>query len=877
MKTLNSLLALLFGAMIIVNAQGQTTRIGGELLLQLEKGVLIESLESDYETYSLSKGELLSAPMNIYRFYFNENSSADLLLRELREDDRISLAQFNHHVKQRCQEINDPDYDSQWHHDNIDTDLAWGLTKGGVTAAGDTIVVCIIEGGNLNHPDLQPNAWVNNQEIPGNGIDDDNNGYVDDYLGWNVNSEDDQGVLQGGHGTSVMGMIGAQGGNELGMIGANWDVKMMSVAGESLFDEASVVEAYTYPLVMRQRYIATEGDSGAFVVATNASWGIDNGNIEDVPIWSAFYDTLGTYGILNCGATANNNVDIDAVGDIPTAAPSDYMISVTATNVNDLRTFSAYGLTTVDFGAPGENVATTAGQNGYTFTSGTSFASPLTAGVIALLYSAPCEAFANFIRENPQEGADLVRQALFDGVDVIPNLVGETVTGGRINAFNSLILLMEGCEDEEICLPPVGFESELESDTVYTFNWVDLGETGATVRFKPIGSENWNVLENIEGGSITIDTLARCTTYEFEIGSTCEENGEVSYSSCLTVSTLGCCLNPETFVADEIQETETEVTWSTDFGIDSYNLFYRVLGEDEWILYGNYSDTAATLLEGLELCTEYELLINPGCAEEPTEGTTFEFRTKGCGACLDNVYCESSSEISDEEFIQTVELGDYILETGNNGGYAFFEDFDIVLERGAGYYTILTPGFTDEPFSEFFKLWIDLNQDGEFSDSDELLLSSEEGSSDPVEGEVLIPDSAELGSTRMRVSMKFVGGPFIPDNIEACENYTWGETEDYCVTINLPTSTQNVATLDDFSLYPNPANDLLNIDFTAPNPSEVYTLRIFDSTAKSILNELFTPGLHSMDISNLTEGLYIYQMINNDGVVVKSGKVVKTD
>jgi hypothetical protein len=129
----------------------------------------------------------------------------------------------------------------------------------------------------------------------------------------------------------------------------------------------------------------------------------------------------------------------------------------------------------------------------------------------------------------------------------------------------------------------------------------------------------------------------------------------------------------------------------------------------------------------------------------------------------------------------------------------------------------------------------------------------------------------------MRVSMKFVGGPFIPDNVEACENYTWGETEDYCVTINLPTSTQNVATLDDFSLYPNPANDLLNIDFTAPNPSEVYTLRIFDSTAKSILNELFTPGLHSMDISNLTEGLYIYQMINNDGVVVKSGKLVKTD
>ncbi len=92
-------------------------------------------------------------------------------------------------------------------------DLAWDITTGGTTAFGDEIVVCVIEGGNLNHPDLVDNKWVNTQEIPGNGLDDDGNGYVDDYNGWNVQSQNDAGVFTGNHGTQVMGMIGAKGNN----------------------------------------------------------------------------------------------------------------------------------------------------------------------------------------------------------------------------------------------------------------------------------------------------------------------------------------------------------------------------------------------------------------------------------------------------------------------------------------------------------------------------------------------------------------------------------------------------------------------------------------------------------------------------------------
>ena len=129
----------------------------------------------------------------------------------------------------------DPSFTQQWHHNNtgqtggttdadIDSDLAWDITTGGTTATNDDIVVCMVEGGggNLNHQDLLPNAWVNTGEIDGNGIDDDGNGYVDDYAGWNTGSNNDN-FGTGGHGTNCLGMIGAKGDNGLNVVGANWD------------------------------------------------------------------------------------------------------------------------------------------------------------------------------------------------------------------------------------------------------------------------------------------------------------------------------------------------------------------------------------------------------------------------------------------------------------------------------------------------------------------------------------------------------------------------------------------------------------------------------------------------------------------------------
>ncbi len=428
----------------------------GQFLVQLSnENELKDILKNAPATYQLEIVKYVSPPMRVWLLQFDYNAiSHEAMQNWLYQQKGVTVADYNYYVQVRSTLPGDPSFTSQWHHVNtgqnggtadadIDSDLAWDITTGGKTATNDDIVVCMVEGsgGNLNHQDLSPNRWTNNYEIPNNNIDDDGNGYIDDYNGWNTsNNTDDTGT--GSHGTNCLGMIGAKGDNGLNVVGANWDVKLMVVNMASGMDQANVIEAYTYPLVMRKLWNQSGGTQGAFVVATSASWGIDYGNPASYPLWCQFYDTLGYHGILNIGATTNSNINVDINGDMPTACSSDYMIGVGRTDNKD-NTAGGYGVTKIPLGAPGINVVTTSGTSGITTTTGTSFACPLTAGVVGLAYSIPCAHFMSIVKDNPRQGADLVRAALLNGVDVKTQLQSKFSTGGRLNAKNTLDSLMQ--------------------------------------------------------------------------------------------------------------------------------------------------------------------------------------------------------------------------------------------------------------------------------------------------------------------------------------------------------------------------------------------------------------------------------------------------
>lgn len=537
-RTLRSLLpalALAFAPML----HAQMAYVPGHILVMMQPGADPHKVALDLSTVDGTPTGIrvereVSAPLRAWLLTYEPATlPQSRMLGLVARHQAVQLAQNDHIITER-NVPDDAQYGQQWHHQNIDSETAWQYTTGGVTATGDTIVVCIIERADLPHPDLIDNAWYNHQEIPGNGIDDDGNGYVDDHRGWNPANNTD-GVYGGGHGTQVAGMIGAKGNNSLGVAGANWNVKMM-VVNYANAQESNVLAAYTYPLVMRRRYNESNGATGAFVVATNASWGIDGGQPSNAPLWCAMYDTLGTAGVLSCGATANNNVNVDAVGDLPTACPSPYMVSVTATNNSDVRTFSAYGATTIDVGAPGEQVRTTSIGGGYGNTSGTSFASPLTAGVIGLLYSAPCPTMMDLVRSDPETGAMYIRQVLFDGVEQVGNLPGNTVTGGRINAGNSMQLIMAACGD---CPAPYAASVSVSSEDEANYSWNSLGEGVFTVRFRPVGGTEWTVVEGISENNFLAQGIDPCVAYEFQVMVECEEEESgFSTSSLLLPETV---------------------------------------------------------------------------------------------------------------------------------------------------------------------------------------------------------------------------------------------------------------------------------------------------------------------------------------------------
>jgi len=450
-----SLLIFVFGSLNAA-AKDDSPRVDGDLIIQIFDEHPPLELTQSFSNFQLQPKRLLSRRMNIWLYEYNtaglKSNDHENLLVDVQRHPHVSLAQFNHLVKQRATVPNDPNFASQWALNNtgqtggtadadIDAVEAWDSTSGGTTVLGDQIVIAVVDGGfDLNHADLS--FFKNTLETPGNGVDDDGNGYIDDYDGWNAYNNN--GSIPGNnHGTHVSGICAAVGNNGVGVSGVNWGAKVMPIAGSSS-NEAVVVTAYGYVLEMRKTYNETDGAAGAFVVSTNSSFGVDFGQPANFPIWCAMYDSMGAAGILSAAATANLNINIDSQGDVPTACPSQYMIAVTNTTSTDAKNSgAAYGATTIDLGAPGTSILSTTTGSSYGNLTGTSMATPHVAGAVALMFAAACQGFINSYYDNPGDRALDVLDAIFDGTDPKPSLAGITVSGGRLNVHNSIGLIRQ--------------------------------------------------------------------------------------------------------------------------------------------------------------------------------------------------------------------------------------------------------------------------------------------------------------------------------------------------------------------------------------------------------------------------------------------------
>jgi subtilisin family serine protease len=347
---------------------------------------------------------------------------------------------------------------------DISATAAWDVT----TASNATVAV-VDTGVSYKHPDLAGNAWKNPVD-PLNGLDDDGDGFSDDVFGADFFSNDSDPEDDGGHGTHVAGIIGAQGNNAVGVTGVSWDVNVMSLKfldenGEG--NTADAANAIDYAVAHGARVI-------------NASWG--------GPSFSqALYGSIrraGERGTLVVAAAGNEGVNADSSPDYPAAFDLPNIVSVAATDRSDrLLDFSNYGAKSVDLAAPGDDITSTVptvtDPSGYAAFSGTSMAAPFVSGAAAL-----------YLSKFPQAGVDQIKAALLQTVDKLPTLAGKTVSGGRLNVARALGAASPSTRPARDTTPPSAFSLIRPRNRLATrkralgFKWQRARDTGGIKMYR---------------------------------------------------------------------------------------------------------------------------------------------------------------------------------------------------------------------------------------------------------------------------------------------------------------------------------------------------------------------------------------------------------
>lgn len=279
-----------------------------------------------------------------------DNLSVDQAMELFNTDRTVEFVEPNYYYRPALIP-NDPFYNKLWGADNtgqsingssglpdadIDLPEAWNITTG-----NDHVVVAIIDTGvDLSHPDLYNNIWLNEDEIPDNQQDDDNNGYIDDVVGWDFVDNDNLPDDSGRHGTHVAGTIAAAGNNGIGISGISWNVKIMALRFINALNYGTTSDAI--------RAIEYANDKGAQVI--NCSWGSPGFSL-------ALKEAIRASDALVVCSAGNDGQDLDNQANYPAAYDYSNILATAASNPNDtLANFSNYNSVSVDVVAPGTNI-----------------------------------------------------------------------------------------------------------------------------------------------------------------------------------------------------------------------------------------------------------------------------------------------------------------------------------------------------------------------------------------------------------------------------------------------------------------------------------------------------------------------------------------
>ena len=373
---------------------------------------------------------------------------------------------------------NDPDFNKLWGMNNdgqtggtagadVSAKEAWAITTGDGSDNGPLIAV-IDTGVDYTHPDLAANMWTNPGEIPGDGIDNDGNGVIDDVHGYNAFADSGDPMDGHSHGTHCSGTIAGVGNNGVGVTGVMHDANLMAV---KIFSDAG--RTSTDAIVRGIMYSAKMGED-----ITSNSWG-------GGPRSEAIYDAFKSNDALHVIAAGNSGYDNDKRDNFPSNYDLDNIVAVAAIDHNDTKArFSQYGEKNVDVSAPGVDIYSTINGGGYASYSGTSMATPHVSGGAGLIMS-----------QYPEMSNAEIKDRLIFGSDRKEALNDISVSDGRVNFASSL-------EDDKVAPgAPNDFKTSNLSSRGGTLSWTSVGDdkwaNGAAqtveirVSDQPINAENF--------------------------------------------------------------------------------------------------------------------------------------------------------------------------------------------------------------------------------------------------------------------------------------------------------------------------------------------------------------------------------------------------
>jgi hypothetical protein len=446
-----------------------------------------------------------------------------------------------------------------------------------------------------------------------------------------------------------------------------------------------------------------------------------------------------------------------------------------------------------------------------------------------------------------------------ESTDSLPSLQDSTVTGGRLNLHRSLQSFQTKQQSLLVCPPVWYIQASQRTDSSLLLNWAHLLiNLPVNIRYREAGTSQWNSF-NAFGQNTPINSLSSCQLYEIQAATICTNDTSV-YSRSVFVESEGCCRPPSQSEITSLTENEVTINWDPVYAAQSYVLEYRIKDSMQWTSI-SLSDTAETL-QNLAACTFFEYRTAIQCdtglsAFSPIQ----QFRTRGCGQCEEGTYCSSmATDPQEDDWIESFQLDTLINISGPNDGYKNFSDLSIPLKAGETYSFRLEPGFATLSFSEYWRIWIDYNQDGDFSDSLELAYDGFMTTDTAVTGQLTVPADLFSGPTRLRVSMQFLFAP------EPCGNFQFGEVEDYCVEIDgrgRKLEDEQVGKL--VKVYPNPTDGKIFIEA----PYRELHWELFDLVGRELKSGFSSDADFEISLSGMRQGIYLLIIRGKEGIYSK--------